>query len=112
MAKRLVAALEKGNYDYTKDEFDADWRIITEINEKAQDAEEVEVKGAAIVEEEFEKTKEADIEIIQKAVVEPEETFSQIDGVLKRIKEAKELFDSGVLTEEEFAQLKASILGN
>ena len=67
-------------------------------------------KEVAFIEEEFEKTKERDIEIIQKAVEEPEEAFSQIDGVLKWKKEAKEMLDSGTLTEEEFAQLKASIL--
>lgn len=86
MGNRLADAFDEAHYDYTQKEMEADWKDISEIC-----ADDEQNTGEAVVE----------------ATVE--EKISP-DEVMAKIKQAKDMLDGGIITEEEFGQIKAKLL--
>ena len=83
MGNRLQKTLDKAHFDYTEQDFDQDIQIVQEIVNKENKPKE---KGSA-------KTKQASAQ-----------------DPLEKIKEAKKLFDDGIITEEEFAAIKTKLI--
>ena len=79
MGVRLAEALDDAHFDYSQEEFEADWSDIVEENEKV----------------EAEESKKSSVTNQQP---------------MERLKQAKEMLEMGLISEEEFAELKAKIL--
>lgn len=90
MGGRLIKTLEEAHFSYTEEDFQKDWKDITEECEKDE----------AIV-----------VDYVEVSEDEPEETgTSQTSDALEKIKKAKEMLDMGIITEEEFSQIKAKLI--
>lgn len=112
MARRLVITLEKAKFDYTEADFEADWKDITEMVDKLEEVDDTddETEIVQVMEEEFELTSQSDSEKIETKLSEVDSPNIQLGDALKQIKEAKEMLDAGILTEDEFSKLKARLL--
>ena len=86
MGQRLADTLDEAHFSYTEEEFHEDWEDIVEISEE-----------------------ETNEEVVQ---VGPEEKAEVVSGssVMDEIAKAKQLLDAGILTEQEFADLKANLI--
>jgi len=91
MGMRMVNTFDEAKYDYTRSEFEADWRVVNSINpeEEIKDA-----LPAATV-----RTEQSD-DAVQKV------------DVVATIREYKGLLDEGIITEEEFTALKAGLINS
>ena len=88
MGNRLVATLDKAHFDYSEADFNADMKVIEEV---INDAEVIEVE--AIVSDTVQDTLE-----------------SSKRTAFDRIKEAKQMLDDGILTKEEFSEIKRKLI--
>ena len=86
MGQRLADTLDEAHFSYTEEEFHEDWEDIVEISE----------------EETAEDTAQA-------TPAEKEEPVSA-SNIMEEITKAKQLLDAGILTEQEFADLKAKLI--
>jgi hypothetical protein len=86
MGQRLADTLDDAHFSYTEEDFHEDWEDIVEIGEK-----------------------ETSSEAAQKVSGEKTEPVSA-SNVMDEITKAKQLFDAGILTEQEFADLKAKLI--
>ena len=91
MGTRLTDVLEEAHFSYTQDYFEADWSEIVEVYEKEKSEEEI-------------------ISQSPEAEIATEASKSSSDFVFKKIKEAKKMLEVGVLSEEEFADIKAKLI--
>ena len=93
MGTRLTDALEEAHFDYTEADFEADWREIVEVCEEETDTimdnadEEIGAKENTI-----------------------EENQSSYEVLLGKIQQAKQMFDAGIITEQEFLEIKAKLI--
>lgn len=92
MGNRLIDTFDECHFDYTKEEFEADWREInseeymTDVSGNVDGMESYETFG---------------------------DKFSEVntsEGVVEKLKELKELYDMGIITEEEFLECKTELL--
>ena len=86
MGQRLADTLDDAHFSYTEEDFHEDWEDIVEISE--------------------EETAE---EVIQEVPEEKTETASA-SSVMDEITRAKQLYDAGILSEQEFSNLKAKLI--
>ena len=86
MGQRLADTLDDAHFSYTEEDFHEDWEDIVEISEE-----------------------EASEEVAQEVPEEKAEPVSA-SSVMDEITKAKQLFDAGILTEQEFADLKAKLI--
>lgn len=86
MGQRLADTLDDAHFSYTEEDFHEDWEDIVEIGED-----------------------ETTEEVTQEVPTEKAEPVSA-SGVMDEITKAKQLFDAGILTEQEFADLKAKLI--
>lgn len=93
MGQKLLNALDEAHFDYTEEEFQRDWDEIIEV---CDDLEADEASEATIDKVE-----------VQQA---PEESVSPSGSVTEEILKAKELLDNGIISEEEFSQIKAALI--
>lgn len=91
MGTRLTDVLEEAHFSYTQDYFEADWSEIVEIYEKKKSEEEI-------------------ISQSPEAEIVTEASKSSSDFVFEKIQEAKKMLDAGVLSEEEFVDIKAKLI--
>lgn len=91
MGTRLTDVLEEAHFSYTQDYFEADWSEIVEVYEKEKGEEEI-------------------ISQSPEAEIATEASKSSSDFVFEKIQEAKKMLDAGVLSEEEFADIKAKLI--
>lgn len=114
MGEQLAKALDEAHFNYTEEEVEADWRVVVETCEAF---EEKEAENNQLEEQ----TEEASTEIIPESnettkIVEStsspsnEAATDSMDIALEKIAKAKKLLDSGAITEDEFAALKAHAL--
>lgn len=86
MGQRLAKTLDEAHFDYTQEEYEQDMQqIIVEFNEDEATPEEDPVPAAAAEED-------------------------STAAAMKKIQQAKQMLDSGIITEEEFAAIKARII--
>lgn len=88
MGQRLVDTLDDAHFSYTEAEFEADWRDIVEASESEEN----------MAEEPLAETPAST------------ETPVSASNVMEEIIKAKQLFDAGILTEQEFTDLKAKLI--
>ena len=91
MGTRLTDVLEEAHFSYTQDYFEADWSEIVEVYEKEKSEEEI-------------------ISQSPEAEIATEASKSSSDFVFEKIKEAKKMLEVGVLSEEEFADIKGKLI--
>lgn len=89
MCKRLASTLEEAHFDYTQQEFEADWQDIMDFAAQEKEQEPVEAEGS---------------------VTDP--VLMDADEVMEKIRKAKDMLDQQILTEEEFAQIKTRLLAD
>lgn len=92
MGNRLIDTFDEAYFDYTQEDFEADWR---EINETI-------LADQKIADASREKTP-ADTETKST----PATNYSDL---IQKLRELKALLDEGIITEEEFAVLKADLI--
>lgn len=88
MGMRLINAMDEAHFAYTQADFNADWIEIVDVCEE---------NGEEVPEE---------IENITQASTATESTPS----ITEEIKKAKELFDLGIISEEEFTVMKNKLI--
>ena len=86
MGQRLADTLDDAHFSYTEKDFHEDWEDIVEISEE-----------------------EAPEEVVKEVPEEKAEPVSA-SSVMDEITKAKQLFDAGILTEQEFADFKAKLI--
>lgn len=86
MGQRLADTLDEAHFSYTEEEFHEDWEDIVEISEEDM--------GENVVHE---------------APAEEEKPVST-SNVMEEITKAKQLHDAGILTDQEFSDLKAKLI--
>lgn len=86
MGQRLADTFDDAHFDYTEADFKEDWEDIVEISE-----------DETVVEEATEEKSEP-------------ETATSASSVMDEIAKAKQMFDAGILTEQEFSALKAKLI--
>lgn len=110
MGNRLVATLDEAHFEYSENDFEADWKVIMaeyetadkEVIDKALEIEAVEVDVVAVDETDTAKN--------FPVAEENSEQNPGADVMLEKITKAKQMLDAGIITEEEFITIKARIL--
>lgn len=89
MGLRLAETFEEAHFSYTDADFEVDWNNIVEVceNEEATYSQPLDVDN-----EEIQSTKPS------------------TSSVLDKIKEAKQMFDDGIITDEEFTKIKENLI--
>ena len=90
MGMRMVKALDEAKFDYTADEFEADWQMVNSV-----DAEKAEEEAQLALEAPAEEAAEA----------------AKVD-IAATLREHKSLMDEGIITEEEFTALKTALISS
>lgn len=90
MGQKLADTLDEAHFFYTESDFRKDWEDIVEINEEDSDDEATE-------------------EIVEEMSVTGGYP-PVVPSITEEIIKSKQLFDAGVLTEQEFADLKAKLI--
>ena len=90
MGMRMVKAPDAAKFDYTADEFEADWQTVNSV-----DAEKAEEEAQLALEAPAEETAEA----------------AKVD-IAATLREYKSLMDEGIITEEEFTALKTALISS
>lgn len=90
MGMRMVKALDEAKFDYTADEFEADWQTVNSV-----DAEKAEEEAQLALEAPVEEAAEA----------------AKVD-IAATLREYKSLMDEGIITEEEFTALKTALISS
>lgn len=86
MGQRLADTLDEAHFSYTEEEFHEDWEDIVEISE------------------------EETIEEVVQVVPEGKEDAVSASSVMDEMTKAKQLLDAGILTDQEFSDLKAKLI--
>ena len=115
MGLKLADTLDKANFDYTEEEFNKDIETIQNAGEEHISHEEKlqvkelvsQVKGKMAISPEKQKEWAEGLKKVKEKITIKHD--SQTDWT-EELKKAKDLFDSGILSEEEFADLKSKIL--
>ncbi len=107
MGERLLKALEEAHFSYSETDFKADLKVIMDecakYDSEQKKEEPVESEFAAEPEYEEKMTEE---QSVAGSVEEPPHE----QNILEQIAQAKKLFESGVLSEEEFTAIKAKLI--
>ncbi|MDD6033219.1 MAG: SHOCT domain-containing protein [Oscillospiraceae bacterium] len=120
MGQRLAAALEDANYTYSEKSFEADWKDIVETIEEVNAEDSFEVETDSTVESTSEVSPMADVipavendsSIFTDTEQTPKTAQSLGTPALDKIRQAKEMLDAGVITEQEFAVIKTKLIAD
>lgn len=82
MGQRLADTLDQAHFSYTEEDFQSDWQDIVEVNVNEADSTERISSPTAI----------------------------SASNILEEIRKAKDLLDAGILTDQEFAELKTKLI--
>lgn len=126
MGQRLVNTLDMAKFEYTNEVFEADWKDIVDVIEEESKEEELEKdKVEEVVKQEAEVSNSEVVSKPKKISVpawltfkKGEKSTAQIDtdkevaetDFLEKIRQAKQMLDDGILTEEEFVQIKTQLI--
>lgn len=113
MANRLQQTLDKANFDYTDEEFEADIEIIDGTDE----SESADSKPVSMKDKISSGLKKSTAEITgwlskKKQAFDEKRAIKSVDKdeIFDTIKKIKELLDAGIITQEEFDDKKAELL--
>lgn len=100
MGVKLIDTLEEAHFHYTEEEFRQDWETIVEVCEaEAVESTEDPQPAETIV-----------TEAIVVEAVQAEEVEAPAVSISEEITKAKSLMDAGIISEEEFAAIKAKLI--
>lgn len=91
MGTRLTDALDKAHFSYSYTDFEADWKDISEV-----------------CEHDTEYTSQSSNDINAETVTE--ECEGPSDSALDKIQQAKQMLDAGIISDEEFSDIKAKLI--
>lgn len=91
MGTRLTDALDKAHFSYSYTDFEADWKDISEV-----------------CEHDTEYTSQSSNDINAETVTEECEAPS--GSALDKIQQAKQMLDAGIISDEEFSDIKAKLI--
>ena len=91
MGTRLTDALDKAHFSYSYTDFEADWKDISEVYEH-----------------DTEYTSQSSNDPNAETVTEEDETPS--GSALDKIQQAKQMLDAGIISDEEFSDIKAKLI--
>lgn len=97
MGKRLIDTFDEAHFDYTQEEFEADWR---EINE------------TILTEQENTDTSPEETPANTETAAPPSVSATDSGNLIQNLRELKALLDEGTITEEEFTELKTNLIKN
>ena len=92
MGNRLVKTLDKAHFDYSEADFEADFQEITKVCEEEKSTDEENIRS-----------------------IDPQQTTNTTENdsqeiLMQKIQKAKQMLDDGIITEEEFAQIKKRLI--
>lgn len=93
MGTRLFKVLDQAHFEYTKADFEADWKDITK--EYNNDENEMDTPTQS--------------EVLQEKA-EENSNFSNNNPILEKITQAKQMLDAGIITAEEFEAIKTRLI--
>ena len=103
MGMRLIDSLDEAHFNYSQEKFKADWEVVVEECENQEQA----AAQDSSVNAESENTVQNECD------GQHSDHSSEVvsaGNVLEEIKKAKELLDAGILTEDEFKEMKAKLI--
>lgn len=108
MGQRLAATLDEAHFGYTQDEFEEDWEDVVEIIE----AEEQDSSNAEPADVPAEKKPKLAIPawVTGKRKDAGKNALPPAETALDKIQRAKQMLDDGILTEQEFSDIKMKII--
>ena len=98
MGRRLADTLDDAHFSYTKEEFQSDWHDVMQFTDSESDQGIIDVDTFGLADKVEEKGEKQ------------ERNTSQGKNVLEEIKKAKDLLDIGIISEEEFIQIKTKLI--
>lgn len=101
MGLRLLDTLDEAHFDYTPSEFEEDWNDIVEVCETEEDD--------CVVADADDWNENCSIDENSEINTQEAQTISAQSG-LDEIKSAKQMQEMGIITEEEFVQIKKKII--
>lgn len=104
MGNRLAKALDKAHFDYSQSDLDSDINEIKSIWEESDDS--VIFEDDSYMESEQDPFYKEDEENTNP----PQDPPSSQEDILTQIQKAKELHSCGILTDEEFSEIKAKLI--
>lgn len=88
MGTRLVDALDTAHFSYSNADFEADWKDIVEVSKDEEECTSVSLDAENI----------------------PEVSKTSSSSAFEKIQEAKQMLDTGIISEAEFAEIKAKLI--
>ena len=92
MGNRLVKTLDKAHFDYSEADFEADFQEITKVCEEEKSTADENIPSIDL----------------QQTTSTSENDSQEI--LMQKIQKAKQMLDAGIITEEEFAQIKERLI--
>lgn len=108
MGLRLADTMEQAHFGYDEEAFQADWQQVLQVIDQEEKADAQQTASPSVREKSRIKVQAPSwIKKVKESHLAKEKAD---DSAMDEIRKAKQMLDEGILTEEEFAQVKAGIL--
>lgn len=108
MGLRLADTMEQAHFGYDEEAFQADWQQVLQVIDQEEKADAQQTASPSVREKSRIKVQAPSwIKKVKESHLAKEKAD---DSAMDEIRKAKQMLDEGILTEEEFAQVKAEIL--
>ena len=108
MGLRLADTMEQAHFGYDEESFQADWQQVLQVIDQEEKADAQQTASPSVREKSRIKVQAPSwIKKVKESHLAKEKAD---DSAMDEIRKAKQMLDEGILTEEEFAQVKAGIL--
>lgn len=108
MGLRLADTMEQAHFGYDEEAFQADWQQVLQVIDQEEKANDQQTASPSVREKSRIKVQAPSwIKKVKESHLAKEKAD---DSAMDEIRKAKQMLDEGILTEEEFAQVKAGIL--
>lgn len=108
MGLRLADTMEQAHFGYDEEGFQADWQKVLQVIDQEEKADAQQTASPSVREKSRIKVQAPSwIKKVKESHLAKEKAD---DSAMDEIRKAKQMLDEGILTEEEFAQVKAGIL--
>lgn len=108
MGLRLADTMEQAHFGYDEEAFQADWQQVLQVIDQEEKADAQQTASPSVREKS--RIKVQALSWIKKVKESHLAKEKADDSAMDEIRKAKQMLDEGILTEEEFAQVKAGIL--
>lgn len=108
MGLRLADTMEQAHFGYDEEAFQADWQQVLQVIDQEEKADAQQTASPSVREKSRIKVQAPSwIKKVKESHLAKEKAD---DSAMDEIRKAKQMLDEGILTEEEFAQVKAGVL--